>query len=332
MSSLRRDRGHLPRLDSEQHIEVPEPVLKREPETTPPFTTGSSQSARPRRKRDSRMLREIEARNRIPESSSGSDEERLFVKQATNSSQPASQKRRRTSKMLRELEAHNRSPKGSPDSEQDEIFVRNRRSSQSVSLEPKRKSKLLRELEAHNQSPEPEPGRHDLKDDWGDFGRTRGARKELEDIFNGTPSTPRKSMSVKTLMLEQFSGKEKDTKTFYAEDDSDLALRSCRRQQNCMNAMFEEEGDEEGEEEDFLQNLRTNGRSHPQLIPARRTRPSQANMPIRNRQRVEDVATEMVWPTLDKQKGQSPLALFCIFSFPALRVKRFRYYLPPNFD
>ena len=259
------------------------------------------------------MLRELDARNRSRESSSDSDEERLFVKPA-KSSQPASVKPRRTSKMLRELEAHNRSPEASSDSEQEELFVRTERSSQSVS-EPKRKSKLLRELEAHNQSPEPESGRQDLKNDWGDLGLTRGARKELEEILNGTPPTPRKNLNVKTLMLEQFSGKEKGTKRFYAEDDSNLALLSYRRQQRCMNAMVREEGEEEGEEEDFLQNIRTNSRSHPQPIPARRTRNPQAKMPIWSRQRVEDVATEMVWPTLNKQKGQSPLAMFCIFPF-----------------
>lgn len=315
MPSLRRDRDRLPPVDGEQHNERAEHMSRRKPETTLPITTGSSQTARPRRKRDSNMLRELEARDRSPESSSDSDEEKLFVKPA-KSSQPASLKPRRTSKMLRELEAHNRSPGASSDSEQDELFVRTERSSQSVSLESKRKSKLLRELEAHNQSPEPEPRRHDLKNDWSDLGLTRGARKELEEILNGTPPTPRKNLNVKTLMLEQFSGKEKGTKRFYAEDDNNLALLSYWRQQRCMNAMVEEEG----EEEDFLQNIRTNGRSHTQPIPSRRTRPQQVKMPVRNRQRVEDVATTMVWPTLDKQKGQSPLALFCYFSFPALRL------------
>ena len=313
MLSLRRERNRnrVSPLDGEQHNERAEPVSRRKPEATLPITTSSSQSARPRRKRDSKMLRD--------EPSSDSDEEQLFVKQRTNSSQPASQKRQRTSKMLRELEAHNRSPGTSSDSEQEEHFVRTKRSSQSVFQEPKRKSKLLRELEAHNESPEPEPGRHDLKNDWSDLSLTRGARKELEEILNGTPPTPRKNLNVKTLMLEQFSGMEKDTKTFYAEDDSNLALLSYRRQQRCMNAMVEEEGEEEGEE-DFLQIIRTNGRSNPQPIPARRSRPPQVRMPIRNRQRVEDVVTEMVWPTLDKQKGQSPLALFCCFPFPALRL------------
>lgn len=232
--------------------------------------------------------------------------------------------------MLRELEAHNKSPEPSSDSDQEELFVRTERSSQSAPLDPKRKSKMLREIEAHNQSPEPEsqPGvatLHDLGNDWGDLSLTRGARKDLESFLNDKPPTARKNLNLKKLMLEEFSGVEKGTKRFYAEDLSDLGLLSYRRQQKCMNAM----GEEEGEEEDLIQNVRTDGRSHPQPMPARREMPRKVRKSVRKSQKVQDSAAELVWPTRDEQKGQSPLALFCIFPFPGAKVKRFGY-LPPN--
>ena len=172
--------------------------------------------------------------------------------------------------------------------------------------------------EAHNYSPEPESelpvkALHDLKNEWGDLGLTRGARKDLENILNGEPPTPRKNLNLKTLMLEEFSGKEKGTKKFYAEDISDLALLSYRRQQKCMNQMDENEV----EEEDLLQNFSTIGRSYPKPTPlAHGTILQQVRKSRGKSQRDEDMA-ELVWPKLDKQKGQDPVSsctvlLFCL--------------------
>ena len=283
-------RDRLPRLDGKQHNELPESVSSREPETTRLVTTVISQSARSKRKHKSKLVRELEAYNRSPGPSPDSEEDELFVRQSE-----IPKPKRRKSRI--------------------QLFVR-----QSETPEARRKSKMLRDLEAHNQSPEPESEHaakilHDLKNDWSDLGLTRGARKDLEDILSGRTPTPKKSLNVKKLMLEEFSGKAKGTKTFYAEDAGNLALLSYRRQQKCMNLMGESDGEEE--DLDLLQNVSTNGRSYPQPItPARRTMPQQVRMSMGESQRDEDMV-ELVWPVLDKQRGQSALGsctvlLFCL--------------------
>lgn len=93
----------LPRLDSEQHNELPESVSSYEPESTQPITTGSSQSARSKRSRKSKLVRELEAHNRSPGPSSDYEEDELFVRQSETPRQSESPAPRRKSKMLREL-------------------------------------------------------------------------------------------------------------------------------------------------------------------------------------------------------------------------------------
>lgn len=278
---------HLPRLDGEQHNELPESVSSREPETSQPVTTGSSQSARSKRNRESKLVRELEAHNKSPVPISDSEEDELFVRQ---SDKPEPKRKSKVQLLVRQPETP----------------------------EQKRQSKMLRELEAHNHSPEPKSelaikNLLDLESNWGDLGLTRGARKDLEDILNGKTPTPKTNLNVKKLMLDQFSGKKKDTKTFEAEGVSEFGIHSYQRQQKCMDPMDENES----EEEDLFQNFSTIGRDYPEPIPAaRRRNPRQVKVSMGNSQRDEDVLG-LVWPILDKQKGQSghgscTVLLFCI--------------------
>ena len=249
------------------------------------------------------------------------------------SKQPTVRKSKRKSNLLRELEAHNQSPE--PDAEQEKPRLRTARSVQRVPPGPRRKSLLLRELEAHNQSPEAESESEieplgNLKDDWRDTPLTRSASRNLENFVKARPSTPRKNLNLETLMLAEFSGMKKGTKTFYAEHSSSLGPSSSyQRQQDFRKEMsFPVEDEEEDEEEDWAQHIGTKGQSYPQPMPTRGKMRRQVKKSKGSNQRDQNLAAELAWLRWDNQKGQSPLALYCFFPFPSAKVKRTHYLLP----
>lgn len=254
---------------------------------------------------------EVQRKSKVARNSQASSRASTLIHmQSTNrrSAEPAARKSARKPRMLSELEPHNESPE--PDSETGVAVYRKTRTSASshlASSKPVRKSLMLREIEAHNQSPEPESDRqiealYGLTDDWSDVHLTRKTRKDLVNLIKGKPPESRDSLNIRRLMLAEFSGIGKGTKTFYAEGK--VGLSSDRHQ------ILSEE--EDGEE-DFVDPINTNSQILPQPTSSRRKMLQQAGNFLENIQRNQTLATELAstaWATWDNQKGQSPLALY----------------------
>ena len=270
------------------------------------------------------LLRELQSNNDSSESEWEPEAEKLRPTNAS-SSQQALRKSKHKLRMLRELEGFNKSPEPSSDCEQDNLRINNRRSSKSVPPKIRRRSVMLRELEAHNQSPEldSEPEMEtlrDLKDDWSDAPWTRSVRKELVNLVKGRPVTPRKDLNVGRLMLTEFSGMKKGTKTFYAEDSNLEASYRVQRKSRKERDFWGEEDDEEedwkdeeedlqDEEENSPKTLEINARNHRQPMATRQKALRQVETSLEKSQRNKEFAVDLAWRTWDNQKGQSPLAL-----------------------
>ena len=208
--------------------------------------------------------------------------------------------------MLRELEGYNQSPEPNSDFEQESLRPKTARSSISKPLgEPL----MLREIAAHNLSPEPdsEPDVRqicNLMQNWRGARLTRSASRDVENFVKGKPPVPRKSLNLNTLMLAEFSGIEKGTKTFYAEDSIKLEASSSKRQSEFkMESDFLDE--EENEEEYLPKKIRTNGRSHRQSILTRGKMPRPVESIMENSHQTQKLVSKSARLTWDNQKGQS---------------------------
>lgn len=269
----------------------------------------------------SRMLRELEPHNESPEPESEPESEpapETIQSFTTGFSQSAMPKPKRTLKMLRELEDYNEAPGSDSESEQKHLQPRTARSSKPASSKLRREPLMLREIEAHNQSPQPESEAEietlsGLKDDRPKVRLTRSARKSLLDFVKNKPPTPRKNLNLGSLMLAELRGAEKGTKAFYAEDSSNLGPSSYQRQQEYRKEVnFQDE--EADEEEDPSSYIKTNRRSHPQLMSTSPTMLRQGmksrDGSLRDQNLAGELAGELAWLTWDNQKGQSTLVLF----------------------
>ena len=244
------------------------------------------------------MLRDLEPRNQSPET---------LQPTTADSSPTALSKPERTSKHLGKLKRYNKSPEPDSDSEQEESSLKAPHSSQQTRQKPQRRSLLLREIEAHNQSPEPESNLevevlYHLEDHWGNVPLTRSVRQKLVDVVKGEPSTPRKNLNFNKLMLAEFSGVKKGTKTFYAEGSSNFEPSSHQRQQGVRRDLSS--GNEEDDEEEAI--------------------PGQVRNTVGNSQRDHKSAAELAWMRRGYQQGQS-----AYFFFSSAKVK-LSGYLPPR--
>ncbi len=225
--------------------------------------------------------------------------------------------------MIRELEPHNQSPEPDLGPEQEQPPLKTAHSSRPKQQKSQRKSVMLREIEAHNQSPEPESDVEvellcHLKDDWGDVPLTRSVSNNLVNFVKGEPPKPRKNLNLRTLMLAEFSGIEKGTKTFYREDNTNFGSSSHQTQQGLgMSMNFrDDEEDEEDLPESGVQRV-PNGRSHPQWTPSRGTIPRQVEQSVGDSRRDQKLAAESATMRWANRKGQSA---YFTFSFRALRL------------
>ena len=229
-----------------------------------------------------------------------------------------SPKLRRESRRLREIEieAHNQSPVSESDREQSRIRSESPRAAIPVTPRSKQKSQLLRELKAHNVSPpEPKPNPKkkklaDFGDDWHDTFRTRNSRKNILNFVNGEPPEPRKNLNVGRLMLDQFSGIKKGTKTFFSDDNRNTRSPSRQRQQMIdRGADFGSE--DEGEEGDLPNFITTNSPRPTHRVPKPRTMPTldenpaeMEEMPIDKGLLNQKSAAGLTWERWDSQRGQ----------------------------
>lgn len=226
------------------HKKSPQPELEHAQEDLKTKTPRTSREASRRRKRKSKMLREHNERD-------SRHEREDTRRKSARPSRPASRKTLHKSSLLREIEAYNKSPEPRSDHEQKEGWRRTVRSSRSASAsaKPQRKSMLLRELEPHNKSPEPAPKSNIAKlgETQGVY-LTRGMRQDIADKMSGNTPTPKKNLNVADLIVKEFSGKKKGTKTFYAEDDGNLGHSSHEKQSQSekdKDHLFTEDEDEE---------------------------------------------------------------------------------------
>ena len=257
-----------------------------------------SHSTPGKRKRKSNMLRELEAHNKSPEP------EPKPQHIPVGSSQPVLSRPKRNSRMIRELEGYNKPPEPDSDPEKEQVRPKTRRSSAALS-KTRRKSVLLREIEPHNPSPESDS---ELEIET-NGPLTRSTKKEFLNFVNGKPSSPKKNLNLRALMIAEFSGVKKGTKTFYAEDSSNLRPSSFQGQQKFRKEV--DFGDDEEDEEDGLWNaVRTFGRSRPQPSPTHRTAAWQAEKSMRDDLLQQKLAAESLWLKWNKQKGQSKLCYF----------------------
>ena len=237
--------------------------------------------------------------------------------------------------MIRELEPHNQTPEPDLGPEQEQPLRKTARSSRSKQRQSQRKSVMLREIEAHNQSPEPESDAEvemicHLKDDWGDVPLTRSVSNNLVNFVKGEPTTPRKNLNLRALMLAEFSGIEKGTKTFYREDNSNFGSSLHQRQQGLGKNMNFRDGeeDEEGDLPESGVHGVPNGQSHSQWTPSRGIIPRQVEQSVGDCGRDQKLATESATMRWANRKGQSA---YFIFSFRALRLSDPAiFYLPPK--
>ena len=246
-----------------------------------------------KRKRNSQMLREIQPHNKSPERRAEAASE------STQRTTRKSRKLKRNLKMLREIQPHNESPEPrseiAPESPQPSV----RGSSQPALPKGKRKSNMLRELEAFNDSPEgdSEPDVEMLEDLKGHL--TRSVRHDLMNLSKNRPLSPRKNLNLRTLMLAEFSGMPKGTKTFYPQDNSNVGLRSNRWQpESGRRVEIKIEEEEEDEDELFLaQDVNTVGWKHSQQPTS--TRETEMG------NRTQEVTPGSSWSVWDSENGQS---------------------------
>ena len=266
----------------------------------------SLQPASRKWRRNSKPVSRHRSANKSAERNSDDEQERPKRK-TTRWSQGMLVKPRRKSHMLRDLEPHNISP----ERESEQPKRRTTRSSQRVSAKPRRKSQMLREIEPHNLTPERE-SKPNRKTSIGslDVPRTRGSRQVFQNIMEGKPEGDKINYNLRDMMITQFCGGPKRTKTFYPEDSVNLEPPSHQRQlkpRNKRNSWTNEDNDnvddDEGEDEDeekyMTGNGKINAQSHAQPKSVRQA------MPRKGKDSNDKVATESVWSRGDRVSGQS---------------------------
>ena len=315
---------------------TPEPPLQSVSGTSQPVTAGSSHPGLPIRKRkrsSTNLPHGLEPHNASLEPES---DVALEMPQPTRRglSHPASstQKRKRATGIFRKLEPRNKSPRSESDAgpetpqpitrdfSQPPVQKQNSKSriirelsetrletSQPASVSPQRKSAMLLELEAHNESPE-----QDIELDMttfyesteGPFTRS-GAHQVASFLKNKTP-TPPKSLNVDKLMLADFSGRQKGTKTWYFPDGSGGGPSRQQKQSNSR-----QEADVNIEQEDEAGNLSKNTdisvRSHSQPRLTRRKTPQQSPESTGDGGSNQSVVPESPSSVWAHEKGQSSL-------------------------
>lgn len=227
--TLRKTKSHeCPEPQSEDTSQSPQPITKR-------------------RKCKSKMLRGIQPHNTSPERRAEA------ASASTQRINRTTRKQKHNLKMLREIQPHNKSPEPRSEISSGTPQPIARDSSQPELPKRKRTSNMIRELEAYNESPEgdSEPDTEILDDLKAHL--TRSARHNLINISKNRPLSPRKNLNLRTLMLAEFSGMPKGTKTFYPEDDSNVGLHSNRRQpESGKRVEIKIEVEEEDEDSLFL--------------------------------------------------------------------------------
>ena len=156
---------------------------------------------------------------------------------------------------------------------------------------------MLRELEAYNESPEgdSEPDSEILDDLKAHL--TRSARHNLINISKNRPLSPRKNLNLRTLMLAEFSGMPKGTKSFYPEDNSNVGLHSDRRQpESSKRVEIKIEEEEEDEDSLFLpQDVNTIAWKHSQQPTSTRE--------TGEGKRIQEVTPGSSWSVWDSESG-----------------------------
>ena len=224
-------------------------------ESPEPQSESASESPQPmdkKRKRKSNMLREIQPHNKSPERRSEA---------AVESTQRMTRKQKRNLKMLREIQPHNKSPEPRSETASETPQPIARYSSEPALPKRKHQSNMLRELEAYNESPESEsePDIEMLDDLKGHL--TRSVRHDLMNLSRNRPLSPRKNLNLTKLMLAEFSGMPKGTKTFYAEDYSHVGVPSNRRQPESGERVVIKV-EEDDKEEHLVGDIDTSGWKH----------------------------------------------------------------------
>lgn len=268
----------------------------KSPECPEPQSEDTSQSPQPmdkRRKRKSKMLRDIQPQNKSPERRAEA------ASASTQRRTRTTRKQKNNLKMLREIQPHNKSPEPRSEISSGTPQPIARDSSQPELPKRKRTSNMLRELEAYNESPEgdSEPDSEILDDLKAHL--TRSARHNLINISKNRPLSPRKNLNLRTLMLAEFSGMPKGTKTFYPEDSSNVGLHSDRRQpESGKRVEIKIEEEEEDEDSLFLpQDVNTIASKHPQ-------QPNSTRETGEGR-RIQEVTPGSSWSVWDSESGQS---------------------------
>ncbi len=260
-----------------------------------PQARSSRTAQKPKRK--PAMLRGLEPYNKFPEPDSESS--------SHTNQHVAPTKRKRNSKQPRKVKNVNKNPDPSSDSEPIAVRRRTTRLSQPASV---KRERLLRELKAHNQSPEseskPELG-IDVLNEAKNAPMTRRARRDTENFIQDKTPSPKKDLNVKHLMLAQFSGKPKGTKTFYPEKDGNLGRSSHKRKQGSRKEVNVGDDEDDDEEEYWAKDGKSAGQSHPQPMSSRPTMPGPVGSSGEKSQRKgKGKVVESPRSVWDGQKGQ----------------------------
>ena len=216
-------------------------------------------------------------------------------------SQPAARpsrkrKRKRTRDMLSGHKHHTISPESQSEAESE--------SPEPASATSPHKPIMLRELKAHNESPEQDLELEEdiLRDSMQEQFFTRSARRKAVSFLTNKTPTPPKDLNVTRLMLTEFSGKRKGTKTFSFDSSSKPGPSPQRRQPDSWPEMDVDVDD--GEEGISLNDSRRDTTSRSEQRSPHRTNLLRLRESSASDEQDQDVVVESPWSAWDSQKGQ----------------------------
>ena len=334
--------------------EIPELELEAVSETPQPITRGSSQSRlpKPKRKRVSKMVRELQGFNKSPEPDA-------------RSSRSVSAKPQHKSKMLREIEAHNHSPE--PDSEMDVEILgdwedmslsRGQRRNLAEILKGKNptprknlnlKGLMRTELSGVNRGSKTFSGKDSDIPGRSSYQRQTEVRKEIEDADEEEEEEEKEDGGEDEDEDEDEEEEDDDD-----EDDSEEDSEDDSDDDSEDDSDDDEEGDEEDDEvddtnedanededddkeddegddedddekeEDWPKDIKREGSSHSTPMSVNRKMPRQVNISVGSSHRSKNVLDESPWSIWDSQKGQSIL-------FSSAKIKIYPFFVTTTY-